>query len=263
MDLTGETHGAGLCQSPVAPVGDVSATPQVVSKGLQMPPTLATDIDDNGLIVMDRAVRLKEVQLRDEQVKYKRELLQFRIGQLKRKYLQLGSSGLGVEEEKNKDMGEGSKMAKSSLATQVKDINGLVVKKRQTVKDCTEELEAMQKKLCDLLYKMNNAEGRLHSAKVQVLGLENIDGKDVHKFGLAEVQDSILELEKVCHEIGEVRCDLKGKIDHHKSELTKLHHYEACLEKLKQKAHVAMEGQEGSSLTFFLEFCNVIEAWVC
>ena len=44
-------------------------------------------------------------------------------------------------------MGEGSKIAKSSLATQLKDINGLVVKKRQTVKECTEVLEAMQQKL--------------------------------------------------------------------------------------------------------------------
>jgi hypothetical protein len=91
----------------------------------------------------------------------------------------------------------------------------------------------MQTKVCDLLYKMNNVEGRLHSAKVQVVGLESIDGNDVHKFGLAEVQDSILELEKICHEIGEVRFELKTKAEQHKGELTKLHHYEACLLRLK------------------------------
>jgi hypothetical protein len=157
-----------------------------------------------------------------------------------------------VEEEKEFHIGEGSKIANSSLATQIKDINGLVVKKRQTVKVCTEVLEAMQKKIVDLLYKMNSAEGRLHSAKVQVLGLENIDGNDVHKFGLAKVQDSILELEKICHEIGEVRYELKAKVEHHKHELTKLHHYEVCLDRLKQKTDVEMEVQEGSSLTSFL-----------
>jgi hypothetical protein len=230
-----------------------------------MPPTLGKEIDDNGLSIMEMAMRLKEVQLREEQVIFKRELLQFKIGQLalKIKYLHLGSPGSVVEEEKNKHVGEGSKFGGSSLATQVKDINGLVVKKRQTVKDCTQLLEAMQKKLVDLFLKMNSAEGRLRSAKVQVLGLENIDGDDVHKFGLAEVQDSILEMEKVCHEIGEVRCDLKTKMDHHKSELTKLHHYEACLDRLKQKTNVAMEVPPGSSLTFLLEFCIVLEAWVC
>jgi hypothetical protein len=97
---------------------------------------------------------------------------------------------------------------------------------------------------------MNNVEGRLHFANVQVIGLEAIDGKDVHQFGLAEVQDSILELEKICHEIGEVRFELKTKVEHHKSELTKLHHYEACLLRLKQKTNVELEVQQGSSLTF-------------
>jgi hypothetical protein len=249
VEPAGETHGAGLGHSHVAAVGENSATPPLVSEGLQMPPTLGKEIDDNGLSIMERAVRLKEVQLREEQVKFKRELLQFKIGQLalKRKYLHLGSPGFVVEEEKNKRVGEGSKFGGSSLATQVKDINLLVVKKRQTVKDCAELLEAMQKKLVDLLFKMNSAEGRLHSAKVQVLGLENIDGNDVHKFGLAEVQDAILELEKVCHEIGEARCDLKTKMDHHKSELTKLHHYEACLDRLKQN-----KCRNGSPRRFFL-----------
>ena len=261
----GETHGAGLGHFHVAPIGENLDTSPLVAEGLQMPPTIGKEIDDNGLIIMERAVRLKEVQLREDQVKFKRELLQFKIGQLalKRKYLHLGYPGSVMEEEKKKHVGEGSKFGVSSLATQIKDMNGLVVKKRQTVKDCTELLAAMQGKLCDLLLKMNNVEGRLHSAKVQVLGLENIDGDDVHKFGLAEVQDSILELEKVCHEIGEVRCDLKTKMDHHKSELTKLHHYEACLDRLKQKSDEEMEVQEGSSLTFLLEFCIVIEACVC
>jgi hypothetical protein len=110
---------------------------------------------------------------------------------------------------------------------------------------------------------MNSAEGRLHSAKVQVLGLENIDGKDVHKFGLAEVQDSILELEKICHEIGEVRADLKVKVEHHKSELTKLHHYEACLHRLQQKRDVEMEVPEGTSLTFPFRVLPNVEAWIC
>ena len=257
VEPAGELNCAGLGHSHVAAVGEKSATPPLLSEGLQMPPTLGREIDDNGLNIMERAVRLKEVQLREEQVKFKRELLQYKIGQLalKRKYLHLGSPGFVVDEEKNKRVGEGSKFGGSSLATQVKDINGLVVKKRQTVKDCTELLEAMQGKLVDLLLKMNGAEGRLHSAKVQVLGLENIDGNDVHKFGLAEVQDSILELEKVCHEIGEVRCELKTKMDHHKSELTKLHHYEACLDRLKQKTDVEMEVQEGFTLTFLLELC--------
>ena len=247
----GETHDSGVVHSHVAPVGDQSATPPLVSAGLHMP-TLATEIDDNGLIVMERAVRLKEVKLREDQVKFKRELLQFKIGQLamKRKFLQVGSPTDVVEEERYFCMGEGSKISKSSLATQLKDINGLVVKKRQTVKDCTEGLEATQQKLIDLLYKMNTAEGRLHSAKVQVLGLENIDGKDVHQFGLAEVQDSILELEKICHEIGEVRFELKTKAEQHKGELTKLNHYEACLLRLKQKTCVQMEVEEGSPLTF-------------
>ena len=251
LKAAGETHDADPGQSGVPPVGYTSASPPLVSEGLQMPPTLATEIDENGVSVMERAVRLKEVKLREDQVKYKRELLQFKIGQLalKRKYLQIGSPTSVVEEEKNLHMGEGSTVVKTSLATQIKDINGIVVKKRQTVQNCTNVLDAMQSKLADLLYKMNSAEGRLHSAKVQVLGLENIDGKDVHKFGLAEVQDSILELENICHEIGEVRCELKIKTEHHKSELTKLHHYEACLHRLQQKTNVEMGVQEGPPLT--------------
>jgi hypothetical protein len=89
----GETHGDGLNQSHVGPGIDQIATPPLSNEGLQMPPTLATEIDDNGLLVMERAVRLKEVRLREDQVKFKRELLQFRIGQLalKRKFLQVGS----------------------------------------------------------------------------------------------------------------------------------------------------------------------------
>ena len=247
----GDTQGDALNPFDVAPVHQ-SATPPPANEGLQMPPTLASQIDENGLIVMERAVRLKEVRLREDQVKFKRDLLQFKIGQLalKRKFLQVGSPAGVVEEERDFKVGEGSKIARSSLATQLKDINGLVVKKKQTVKECTEVLEAMQQNLVDLLYKMNNAEGRLHSAKVQVTGLETIDGNDVHKFGLAEVQDSILELEKICHEIGEVRFELKAKAEHHKCELTKLHHYEACLLRMKQKTSVQMEDQEGSSLTF-------------
>jgi hypothetical protein len=78
--LVGETHDDGLVHSDVAPITGQSATPPVVSEGLQMPPTLATNIDDKGLIVMERAVRLKEVRLREDQVKFKRELLEFKIG---------------------------------------------------------------------------------------------------------------------------------------------------------------------------------------
>ena len=247
-----EIQGDGLNQSDVAPVVDQSATPPLATEGLQMPPTLASQIDENGLIVLERAVRLKEVRLKEDQVKFNRELLQFKIGQLalKRKFLQVGSPASVVEEERDFRVGEGSKIGRSSLATQIRDINGLVVKKKQTVKECLEVLEAMQQKIIDLLYKMNNAEGRLHSAKVQVTGLEAIDGNDVHKFGLPEVQDSILELEKICHESGEVRFELKAKAEHHKCELTKLHHYEACLLRLKQKTCVQMKVQEGSSLTF-------------
>ena len=258
----GETHVADAGLSDVAPVGYTSASSPLVSEGLH---TLATQIDENGVIVMERAVRLKEVKLREDQVKFKRELLQFKIGQLalKRKYLQIGSPTSMVEEEKNLHMGEGSGVAKTSLATQIKDINGIVLKKRQTVQNCTNVLEAIQSKLVDLIYKMNSAEGRLHSAKVQVLGLENIDGKDVHKFGLAEVQDSILELEKICHEIGEVRADLRVKAEHHKSELTKLHHYEACLHRLQQKTYVEMEVPEGTSLTFPFRVLPNVEAWIC
>jgi hypothetical protein len=95
---------------------------------------------------MERAMRLKEMRLREDQVKFKRELLQFRIGQLAlKKKMQVGSPASVVEEERDFHMDEGSKIAKSSLATQIRVINGLVVKKRQTVKDCTEVLEAMQK----------------------------------------------------------------------------------------------------------------------
>ena len=250
--LVGETLFDGLVHSNVAPVAGQSSTPPIVSEGLQMPPTLATDIDDNGLIVMERAVRLKEVRLREDQVKFKRELLEFKIGQLalKRKFLELGSPVSAVEEGRAVHMGEGAKFAKSSLATQISDINGLVAKKRQTVKVRTEELEAMQTKIIDLLYKMNNAEGRLHSAKVQVAGLESIDGIDVHNFGLAELQDAILELEKICHEIGEIRFELKTKVEQHKGELSKLHHYEDCLLRLKQKTCMQMDVDQGICLTF-------------
>lgn len=51
-----------------------------------------------------------------------------------------------MQEEKDFHFGEGSKIANYGLATQIKDIDLLVVKKRQTIKDCTEVLEAMQKK---------------------------------------------------------------------------------------------------------------------
>jgi hypothetical protein len=38
----GETHGDGLVQSDVAPIAYQSATPPIVSEGLQMPRILAT-----------------------------------------------------------------------------------------------------------------------------------------------------------------------------------------------------------------------------
>jgi hypothetical protein len=130
--LVGELNPDGLVHYDVAPVAGQCATPPVVAEGFQMPPTFATDIDDNGLIVMERAVRLKEVRLREDQVKFKRELLEFKIGQLalKRKFLQVGSLDSAEEEGRAFHLGEGAKFAKSSLATQMSDINNLVLKKK-------------------------------------------------------------------------------------------------------------------------------------
>ena len=72
----------------------------------------------------------------------------------------------------------------------------------------------------------------------------------MHNFGLAELQDAILELEKICHEIGEIRFELKTKAEQHKGELSKLHHYEDCLLRLKQKTCMQMDVDQGICLTF-------------
>jgi hypothetical protein len=80
VQAEGDTHGARLGEVDVAPGGEHYATPPLVREGLEMPSTLGTEIDDNSLLVMEKAVRLKEVKLREDQVKFKRELLQFKIG---------------------------------------------------------------------------------------------------------------------------------------------------------------------------------------